>query len=116
MVWFRCDVGRRKKADPKWLLPAICRVGGVTKRDIGAIRIFDHETRFEIGADVADAFAAAIGAGTNSEMRIEPAGHQPGTAAEDFGRGRKEGRFGKSPSRIKAHAPPRRGGKARKAG
>ena len=48
MVWFSLNVGRSKKADPKWLIPLICRMGGVEKRDIGAIRIQDHETRFEI--------------------------------------------------------------------
>jgi ATP-dependent RNA helicase DeaD len=59
-VWFRLNVGRRRKADPKWLIPEICRQGGVTKRAIGAIRIFDEETKFEIDASLAEAFAASI--------------------------------------------------------
>jgi ATP-dependent RNA helicase DeaD len=59
-VWFRLNVGRNRKADPKWLLPEICRQGGVTKRAIGAIRIFDEETKFEIDAALADAFAASV--------------------------------------------------------
>jgi ATP-dependent RNA helicase DeaD len=71
MVWFRADVGRRKNADPKWLLPLICRVGGVTKRDIGAIRIFDRETKFEIHQSVADDFMKSVIAVNNPEIHIE---------------------------------------------
>ena len=33
--WFRADIGRQKNADPKWLIPLICRLGGITKKDIG---------------------------------------------------------------------------------
>jgi ATP-dependent RNA helicase DeaD len=55
-VWFRLNVGREKNADPKWLIPLICRRGHVTKPDIGAIRIFGRETKFEI---VSAATAAA---------------------------------------------------------
>ena len=34
MRWFSLNVGRDQKADPKWLIPVICRLGGVTKREI----------------------------------------------------------------------------------
>ena len=54
------SIGRNHRADPKWLLPMICKAGDLTKRDIGSIKILDEETRFEISADKADAFAAAI--------------------------------------------------------
>ena len=33
--WFRISVGRRGNADPKWLIPMICRLGHLTKKDIG---------------------------------------------------------------------------------
>ncbi len=116
MVWFRCNIGRRKNADPKWLLPLICRIGGVTKRDIGAIRIFDRETRFEISADVVATFAAAINAGANLDMRVEPAGEAPKAAPERFGRGRKDSCFRKSPSLAEPNEQARRRAKkARKA-
>jgi len=59
-VWFRLNIGRQRKADPKWLIPEICRQGGVTKSAIGAIRIFDDETKFEIDAKMADAFSASV--------------------------------------------------------
>jgi ATP-dependent RNA helicase DeaD len=59
-VVFRVDVGRDKNADPKWLLPMLCRRGNVTKREIGAIRIFDRETLVEVAAHRAADFAAAV--------------------------------------------------------
>ncbi|MDE2462601.1 MAG: DEAD/DEAH box helicase, partial [Alphaproteobacteria bacterium] len=59
-VWFRLNVGRERNADPKWLLPEICKQGGITKQDIGQIRIFERDTRFEVNLDVAEEFAARI--------------------------------------------------------
>ena len=72
-AWFRLTIGRRKNADPKWLIPLICRLGGVTKADIGAIRIFDTDTRFEIVAETAERFANAVRHAGEGEARIEPA-------------------------------------------
>ncbi len=72
-AWFRLSIGRRQNADPKWLIPIICRMGGVTKADIGAIRIFDTDTRFEIAAGSADRFAEAVRHASDGGNRIEPA-------------------------------------------
>ncbi len=72
-VWFRLNVGRAKNADPKWILPLLCRLGHVTKRDIGAIRIFDRETKFEISKDVADRFRAALDKSEEKEFTVQPA-------------------------------------------
>ncbi len=47
-VWFRAAIGRKKNAEARWLLPMICRRGGIDKNDIGAIRIMDTTTEFEI--------------------------------------------------------------------
>ncbi len=77
MVWFRTRGGRTKKADPKWLLPLICRLGGVSKREVGAIRITDHETRFQINAAAAEAFIASVGEAGDNEIRIEQADGPP---------------------------------------
>jgi ATP-dependent RNA helicase DeaD len=74
-AWFRLPVGRAKNADPKWLLPLICRLGHVTKKDIGQIRIFDRETKFEITREAEQRFLKAIkAAGDAGDIRIEPAG------------------------------------------
>lgn len=76
-VQFRVSIGRNNRADPKWILPLLCRLGGVTKRDIGTIRIFDTDTRFEISRDVSDAFAAATANLPTNEPRITQAGDGP---------------------------------------
>jgi ATP-dependent RNA helicase DeaD len=59
-VWFRAAIGRRKNAEARWLLPMICRRGGIDKRDIGAIKIMDTTTEFEISERVAESFAAKV--------------------------------------------------------
>ncbi len=59
-VWFRVSAGHQKKAEARWLLPMICRRGGVNKNEIGAIRIYEHHSEFEISALAADKFKAKI--------------------------------------------------------
>jgi ATP-dependent RNA helicase DeaD len=59
MVVFRMNIGRAANADPRWMIPVICRRGGITKNEIGAIRILDTETQFEVAAHAAEGFAAA---------------------------------------------------------
>jgi ATP-dependent RNA helicase DeaD len=58
-VWFRIDVGRRHNADPRWILPLLCRRGHITKSEVGAIRIQPNETQFEVPRAVANRFTAA---------------------------------------------------------
>ncbi len=89
MTWFIMHMGRAKKADPKWLIPEICRQGGITKREIGAIRIFDHETRFEIDERAAPQFTERVAKLNKGEMKIEAssaptAALAPRPAREDF--------------------------------
>ena len=50
------NIGRRNNADPRWLLPLLCRRGHITKQDVGAIRIGTDETRFQIPRAAAVAF------------------------------------------------------------
>ena len=73
MVWFRMSIGRRNNADPRWLVPIICRTGHITKQEIGAIRIFDRETKFEIAASVAARFASAARRSEDKDIHIAPA-------------------------------------------
>ena len=72
VTWFRINVGRAKNADPKWLIPMICRLGHVTKPEIGSIKIFDQDTKFEIAKHAEAKFAAAVKATMNDEIKIEP--------------------------------------------
>ncbi|WP_432450060.1 DEAD/DEAH box helicase [Aliiroseovarius marinus] len=66
-TWFTLAKGRNDNADPRHLLPMICGAGGLTKTDIGAIRIFDDKTYIEIKEAQTDAFLKTIG----PEMAIE---------------------------------------------
>ena len=60
-VWFKMDIGRRHNAEPRWLLPLICRRGHITRNEIGAIRIGQHESWFQVPRAVAAKVADAIG-------------------------------------------------------
>jgi ATP-dependent RNA helicase DeaD len=76
--WFRMDIGRRQNADPRWLLPLLCRRGHITRNEIGAIRIGPSETFFQVPKAMEDRFRAALqrtareGAEDESGIRIEP--------------------------------------------
>jgi ATP-dependent RNA helicase DeaD len=66
-VWFRLNIGRRQNADPRWILPLLCRRGHVTKHEIGAIRIGPNETLFNIPLAIADRFAEAVSRTANKD-------------------------------------------------
>jgi ATP-dependent RNA helicase DeaD len=77
-VWFRAAIGRRKNAEARWLLPMICRRGGIDKHDIGAIRIMDTTTEFEISKEAAESFAVKIRRPDKEDnIRIEPMAEAP---------------------------------------
>ena len=59
-VWFRMDIGRRRNADPRWILPLLCRRGHITRNEVGAIRIGPDETYFQIPRAIADKFSDAL--------------------------------------------------------
>jgi ATP-dependent RNA helicase DeaD len=83
-VWFRLNIGRRQNADPRWILPLLCRRGHVTKQEIGAIRIGPSETMFNIPRAIADRFAEAVVRSANADgeddsgAAITPAPDGPG--------------------------------------
>ncbi len=60
VVWFRMDVGRRQNADARWILPLLCRRGHITRNEVGAIRIGQAETHFQVPSAVARKFADAV--------------------------------------------------------
>jgi ATP-dependent RNA helicase DeaD len=77
-VWFRAAIGKRKNAEARWLLPMICRRGGIDKNDIGAIRILDTTTEFEISERVAESFAVKVRRPDKEDnIRIEPLAEAP---------------------------------------
>ena len=101
-IWFRMDIGRRHNADPRWILPLLCRRGHITKSEIGAIRIAAGETLFEVPRAAAGRFAAALkrtaGGDADGEggISIEPVEGKPRDAA------RQNRRSGPPPVRHKA--------------
>ncbi|WP_299966119.1 DEAD/DEAH box helicase [uncultured Roseobacter sp.] len=54
-VWFSLNQGRNAGAEPRRILPMICRPSDLTKDDIGAIRIQSEQSFVEVRADRADA-------------------------------------------------------------
>jgi ATP-dependent RNA helicase DeaD len=76
-AWFRMPIGRQNNADPKWLIPLICRLGHVTKKDIGQIRIFDRETKFEISPGAEARFREAVRTAAEGDVPITAAGGPP---------------------------------------
>lgn len=51
--WVSLGVGRRQSADPKWLVPMLCKNGGFSRDQIGSIRISPNETHVELRPDAA---------------------------------------------------------------
>ena len=102
-VWFRLNVGRERNADPKWLLPEICRQGEVTKKDVGAIRVFEMETLFQIDPAAAPKFTILVSERKKGGVRISPALNQTG---ESTARPREPVASGDTPG----DAPPRKPG------
>ena len=84
-VWFRINAGRRHKADPRWLLPLICRYGHVGRDVIGAIRIAANESYFEVTGRAAPGFMKALRRATiapeDEGLVIEQAEPRPETAS-----------------------------------
>ncbi len=99
-AWFRINVGRHDNADPRWLLPLLCRRGHVSRSEIGAIRIAAKETMFEVPGPVAARFLAAVRrtGGEDDGVEIVSAEGPPAPA---------ERRHDKSPSNAapRAHRP-----------
>ena len=60
-VWFSVSLGRTQGAEPRTLLPMLCRMGDLTKDDIGAIRIQPSHSFVEVLASRADHFTSAVG-------------------------------------------------------
>lgn len=60
-AWIKLGVGRKKKADPKWLIPMLCKSGGFSRNSIGAIRIEPDATFVELKPEAAERLMEAAG-------------------------------------------------------
>ena len=110
-VWFTLSLGRKQRADPKWLLPMICKAGGVSKRDVGSIRIEDTQTRFEIAGDKAAGFAEQIRrpGGMERGIVIAREGEAHASAKREKPRSRPDTKPGKKPAHRGKGGPADRG-------
>ncbi|MGZ3195534.1 MAG: DEAD/DEAH box helicase [Croceibacterium sp.] len=109
-VWFRLAIGRKQNADPRWILPILCRRGHITRNEIGAIRIGPEESFVQIPRPIAGKFAdalkrtaaAELAAGEES-LLIEPSESGPRDTARQNRRDGAPGRgHGDGPPRGKA--------------
>jgi ATP-dependent RNA helicase DeaD len=111
-VWFRMDIGRSQNADPRWLLPLICRRGHITRNEIGAIRIGQAETYFQIPRTIADKYADAVARtgqadGEEEALLIERSEAGPREAARS-NRQRRPSRSSADNAFVKAKPAPRK--------
>lgn len=83
VLWYRMNIGRNDNADPRWILPLICRRGGISRNEIGAIRIGQNESWFQIPRAVETSFRAELlrteraGAEDSDRVTIEPSPEAP---------------------------------------
>ncbi|MGR3549880.1 DEAD/DEAH box helicase [Pseudooceanicola sp.] len=60
-VWFGLSVGRDRGAEPRWILPLLCRTGKLDKTKIGRIRVLDTTTYVEISEAAAGEMMTELG-------------------------------------------------------
>lgn len=106
-TWFAVAGGRQKGAEPRRLLPMLCKAGGLNKDDIGAIRIQDDHSVVEIKQSSAAGFLEALGQGMNVEGDAVTALDKPPSFArgpKPSGRGPTKS-FDKGPRKGPAKGP-----------
>ncbi|MEL6647367.1 MAG: DEAD/DEAH box helicase [Pseudomonadota bacterium] len=67
-TWFSLSLGRKHRAEPRWLLPMLCRNAGLAKSAIGAIRVQYQETFVEISNAALPAMKQELGEGLAVEQ------------------------------------------------
>ncbi|SHH27702.1 ATP-dependent RNA helicase DeaD [Cognatiyoonia sediminum] len=67
-TWFSMSLGRKDRAEPRWLLPMLCRNAGLSKSAIGAIRVQYQETFVEIASDAVATMKQELGPDLNLEQ------------------------------------------------
>jgi len=69
-TWLSLSVGRKQNAEPRWLIPLLCRAGNMTKRDIGAIKMLQDETYVQLSQESLEGFLHNIGPNKTLERGI----------------------------------------------
>ena len=60
-VWFSLEGGRETGAEPRRMLPMLCKMGDISKEDLGAIRIQQNQSFIELRKSALQRFLSAIG-------------------------------------------------------
>ncbi len=112
--WVTLSVGRAQRAEPRWILPLLCRAGRLDKDQIGKIRVGETETSVEIADAALPGFLAALGADGHLENDIfaaqagsAPAGGPSPRRAETTRQDRTGPEAKARPVPAKPKAPPR---------
>ncbi len=109
-AWVTLSVGRVTNADPKWILPMLCKAGDLNRSQIGNIRIGPKVTHVELKPDAASQIMDKAGADgqIDKSLIIKRA---EGPPPDDFGAGDRPPR---KPFKGKGSGrPPARGQKPR---
>jgi len=69
-VWFTLPMGRATGAEPRRILPIVCRSEAVTGADIGAIRVFETESWVQISEAKVPALLESLGANGEVEKGL----------------------------------------------
>ena len=83
-VWFSLEGGRNAGAEPRRLLPMLCKLGNISREDLGAIRIQPDASLIEIRESSVKQFLDAIGpkmtleAGAKLTQLASPPKHERG--------------------------------------
>ena len=104
-TWMRLNIGRDQNADPRWILPLLCRRGHVSRSEIGAIRITARETLFEVPTAIAARFMDAVRRTAEEADEFEIA-LMDGAPREEARRHRREGKPNHAPKPYRQQGRP----------
>ena len=106
-VWFALSIGRKHNAEPRWIVPMLCRAGHITKRDIGAIKIKETESYVELAPECVTQVMEAIGPTKKIEKTVTMVPMDgPPEDAQERPRAVTERNYGKKRT-FKSKKPPR---------
>ncbi len=88
--WVTLSVGRTNNADPKWILPMLCKAGGIDRKSIGNIRIGPKLTHVELKPEAASKIMDNAGADgqIDKSLIVKRADEPPADDDGGFERGR----------------------------
>lgn len=69
-VWFSLNLGRKQRAEARWILPMLSKSGDLKKDEIGAIKITEGSTFVEVAPSGLQRFLHAIGPSGKIEKAI----------------------------------------------